>query len=768
MADELLAEDTQCSGTATQYYDSASTCPSQVDHASRRDRHELQKLLPQGLVLDQQRSVPNCPYQVFDCLDNRLGIGAPIRRTISIIELTDLGQGADEWLKNLGRVTEQHLKCSTQPQAAARLDERSAYFILPWFPAVLADQIPATGVANRSLAWALLAQLIEGLAELHHHGFTHGDLRTATISLDTATLTQQSRVWLGSPGLHYVRRATDSNRLTSPSRETSWSEQGDVSTALRRDDISALGLVAVELFAGASARRKLESTSEEGSSIATSALRNQMWWWRRRFLIDPLLTNDRNQLRDAHAVLSRWQFILQAERLIKQGAVVFVAVALLVPVIAFASRPHPEENPKPQVTSADPMRLNELENALNASRSQLAETTTELEALRRRNPAKAASPSLDAEARQLWQQKFAGQPSKEYHRITGSLQPKPVAGVQDKLVEWKSLTRAVETDLQATLVIDPQGKTRVAASPKAYIEFQQAPWEERLLSRLAEVVWRAALADGPTSDAKIDSAVLVLSKLSSDNDLKNQLHAFAHELLQRRAKWARWESQPAKLIEPWNRLIETPWDNAAQVAERERFLALEAAEKSWREVAARGDLSWNEFKSQLKDAVGDNPRAAEVASVWIDQFNQLNAGSKAMVILIGGHSPPGFGVYRTIDVHVGGSYLALDDEVSGDNWDSETDYLYPTARTISFPWQPGQSIQVYIYGPRTAYRVGSRSALIQRKYSGPIGLWLMSQDQQITGGSGENPHRLQFRVENCPGPPPLPAELEKLQNVIAH
>jgi len=733
-------------------------------------------LLPDGLVLEQQRALPECHVGMYDCWDHRLHGAPPIRRSLRIIEISAEDRWTGEWLESLQKLASHNLPGVCQPLEMGTIPGRAIYLVFPWFPAVLADHIPASGLNDRALAWSILTQIIQGLANLHRQGLTHGDLRAANIYLDAPTLTDQTRVWIGHAELGHLPYWSDGARMPPHTPETfppEWRRQLQAPTSIA--DVYALGLIAVELFAGANARRKFTARTGEAPGRRPSCLGDRVCWWRRHFLIWPLLADSDRRLPDGPAVQQRWLGLQRYERLARAGAghaalIMFAVIACSL-ILGWMSR-------RLQDSQA---RMGELERSATAAshqveiltserdtlQAQRAQTLTQAELARRQEPPSSTSASIEADARRLWANTFAGHPSAEYEALTTRLTPPPSEAVTELIRKWQQSVRDAETARQRIVVAEPRSaKWPTRQRQEAYAQFQQAPWEETRQSGLVRAVWHDLTITASTPDAALESVGAALATWPETSWLKKPLKDFWKPLQETRASWARWGSQPRKLIEPWSHRVQSPWEESVRSAEAGRLGALATAEKAWREVAGRGELTWSEFKTQLKEAVGDNPRAAEVASVWIDQFNQWNAKSRATVELVSGHSPPGYGPYRTVDVHVADSYTAVDDELTGDTWNSETDHVYPADRQISFPWQPGQKIEVIVYGQRSIYAGGSRWALIRKSYSGPVALWAMAQDRLLISGAGERQHWLRFTVKDCPGPPPPPEELASVKPLL--
>lgn len=189
--------------------------------------------------------------------------------------------------------------------------------------------------------------------------------------------------------------------------------------------------------------------------------------------------------------------------------------------------------------------------------------------------------------------------------------------------------------------------------------------------------------------------------------------------------------------------------------------ALGVAELAWHIVDGRGDLTWDEFRSQLYTAVAatSSPMAATVASTWINEFNSLAGPSGLSFQPVTGTSPAKSGGFRMFDVHIDGSQLALDDETTGHTWTDETSASYPEDTTpITAPWRPGQTLQIKVYGERQTARGGLRPAYINQTFGGPIAVWRLAQAGKIETGE----HSMTLKVTACPGPPPPVRDFQNL------
>ncbi len=290
-------------------------------------REEIQSKLPEGLILEQGRSVHHCQGQLFDVLDHRLIKNQfHIRRIIRILKCDTAAQWRDPWLGSLKNLSEQKLTGVCRPLEIGWIDSVHCYLLFDWFPAVLADQIPAAGLKKSDVAWLVFEKLVCALAELHRSIGPHGDLRSENIFLDTQQLEKDTRPWIGHSDLSGLPEWTKSELLCPESRKIfppDWS--GQLKEPSKSADVYALGLLAIELLLG---RRAIENF--RNNNIISRAQQRQIGWLKYRWLIKPMLGADcKQRFNDAEGVKHQMHLIQGIRRSLQVTGIVLFAVALM-------------------------------------------------------------------------------------------------------------------------------------------------------------------------------------------------------------------------------------------------------------------------------------------------------------------------------------------------------------------------------------------------------------------------------------------------------
>ncbi len=337
---------------------------------------------------------------------------------------------------------------------------------------------------------------------------------------------------------------------------------------------------------------------------------------------------------------------------------------------------------------------------------------------------------------------------------------KPSAKGHEQLVAWSATVKQAWDGINHSWTKD-QLKPGAKKSPReiAYMSFGQEPWNEARKLELVKAFWRDFAARVRDPMDKLAAIKAAFGRVPVKSWLRKDLIAYIKPLDASNAAWQRWKTQPRELTKPWRERIDVPWDVDAKLREEEMLTALSVADREWRKVDGRGDLTWDEFQSQLYTAVAAarSPMVTTVASTWINEFNSLAGPSGLSFQPVTGTSPAKSGLFRSFDVHIDGSQLALDDETTGHTWTDETSFSYPEdTPPITAPWRPGQTLQIKVYGERLSLRGGLRPTYINQTFTGPIAIWRLAQAGTISMGE----HSLTLKVTHCPGPPPPVAEIQ--------
>ena len=243
------------------------------------DIASAQRLLPPGLVLTQQLHIPAQYGLAFDAEDRRLVSGPVVKRLIRVIEARESESWRDKWLSQLREMSKAafHNVCRPLEFGAAGSDH--VYLVFDWFPATLAQQIPATGLVNPQVASSVLRQLVAGLEELHGRLGAHGGLCAEHVFVDSNPISEESHVWIGGVELGHLPHWTDGKRLV-PNAYMSFPPewQGTRREPSKGADVFALGLLAVELLAGNNARTHIAATPAKAAESASRLLQQRGAW----------------------------------------------------------------------------------------------------------------------------------------------------------------------------------------------------------------------------------------------------------------------------------------------------------------------------------------------------------------------------------------------------------------------------------------------------------------------------------------------------------
>ena len=739
-----------------------------------------QRLLPPGLALIEQLAVPAQHGLAFKGEDRRLLSVPPVVRLIRVIEARESEEWRDKWLsqlRNLSMDTFHHV-CRPLELGAAGADH--VYLVFDWFPATLAEQIPATGLVNSQVAYSVLRQLAAGLEELHGRLGSHGGLCAEQVFVDSNSLSVDSRVWIGGVELGYLPYWSNGERLVPKSHESFPPEwQGTLREPSKGADVFALGLLAVELLAGHDARAHIAATPATAAESASRLLQQRGVWWKLPMFVPTLLSQVKRRPADGAVARRSFDWWHKCEGVV--GPIIAVVVAMLFCTIGVfwheGTLRSDRDAARDQAASAErSLRVEKDDNRQSASvieslRGQLGEALTKIATIQQPpGPAPGSNPPLvpptpsgprPKDDKQWWSEKLGGQSVAKHDAILKSLAGQTSVKGHQQLVEWSATVKQAWDGIAQTWTRDELKKgAKKPPREVAYMSFRQEPWNDARKLDLLKAFWRDFAAGGRDSEEKLTAIKAAFQKVPVKSWLRTELSASIKPLDVRHAAWQRWESQPPKLTEPWRKRVDVPWDVDAKLREEEMLVALGVAEREWRTVDGRGDLTWSEFQSQLNTAVGTTmtPTALTVTSVWINEFNSLTGQSTVSFRLLKGTSPGGSGGFRTVDVHVDGSQFALDDETTGHTWPDETTHSY-AANTppITVSWRPGQTFQIKVCGERQSLRGGLRPTYINQTFTGPIAVWRLAQSGTIATGE----HSLTLKVTTCPGPPPRPAELKK-------
>ncbi len=713
------------------------------------NRDEIQSRLPPGLRLNQKRSVPPGAGELYEALDERLASKVPLRRHVRILNLDAQAGWHTEWFQILQRLSERNHPGICRPLEMGLLGDRHIYVVLDHYSGVLADQIPQTGLPDRKTAWSVFDQVASSLAELHRSVGPHGDLRTENIVLDTPQLTRQSRLAIGHAELAGLPHWTNGELMCPGARKIfppEWNRQlGEASATA---DVYALGLLAVELFEGVSERLRVQQNQK------LIAHWGKIGWLHNRWLVEPMLAAADRRLKDGPAVWGRMRLLRRIQRGVKiaSGCLPLVAAITVMMGLGWwrwtgqlATQASELSSAQSELVAAQKSLATERESSTSTARSLEAarEQVRNLERkLGERNPQ-----PMD-EAQEVWTKNFVGHLVKEFAAIHESLARTLPADTDGLIKNWRTICE--EAHFLEELRASEGVKT---ARNEAYEALQKAPWDADRKEELVKAFWQSFLPDSEDAWDPYEAEAEAIAKIPLQSWLRAELSGLLKQVEARRAHWARWSaSQPPELIDPWSEFVKSPWDETRRREADAQLAALQRAEAAWKRVVSR-ELSWKDFQEQLRTAVETNDvdgLARRIVETWIDQFHTFSSpGRKASVTLLRGTSPSGSGRYRTCDVYIANSRFALDDEL-GHNWAVETAHTYAPPLSFSFPWKPGQSIQIKIYGERQTLRAYGRPAYLNKSFSGPVALWELSQDGSVSEGQ----HVLEWEVESCPGPPP--------------
>lgn len=645
-------------------------------------------------------------------------IGTPVERLVRLVSLPS-GDWADKLRDRLRQLTLRPLPNVLRPrEAGVSHDGRWAWIVTDPQASTLAtgDFVLGTGLPEADV-FALLRQILRGLAALHAAGLSHGGVYPANIVCDPADGPER-QVWLSGVELGPLAWWSGGNLLRVGSclyHPPEWNGRtGEPSAAA---DLYAVGLIACHLLLGRdgapdvfSAEARATDVRAEVGRALTQCKRSASARFR-RLVIDQLLEPSPSQrTKVARQVLESLDTEHRSSRPSVPTMLTMAAMAVLCVIPLLVHR-----------------RVSQLETHL-ASLDRLAADHVD---------------RLDK----------AGENIDSIRASHGTLNDR-VQGVTTSLHATDVRLSEMATDVKAVMK-----KLNVNTSPA-----QPTPEEK------AKAEWQNAFDWAEVRDGHL-TRVLKAAEAVPDAMVKAVLKRWARSVQRESARAAPWfTADPLVTDTPAGKLpmLAAEFLAAARVPEdsdtkernewqqfERRLKSLGTAAATWKNWAAQDALTWQEVLNKID--LWPEREEKDVLQKWQTELERFQPNLR----LVSGAAPAGYGVTRQVQLRTDLS------DLSGPvhDWSAPTSHTYtgppansqedPNACDLAFAWTPGNGVAVALWGERTTWKAGRRKHLLQQEFTGPIALWRAADQGQVAADG----FVLQFEIvgtdrnEPCPGPP---------------
>lgn len=240
----------------------------------------------------------------------------------------------------------------------------------------------------------------------------------------------------------------------------------------------------------------------------------------------------------------------------------------------------------------------------------------------------------------------------------------------------------------------------------------------------------------PTSDLSPDERSLLKNWLNSLKGLRDTSGARA------------WAKHDAKFQELLKHAVKQPWDDSDDQGNVKsagaRIKVLNDAYKKWLAWAADEKMTREELERQILLVPNEDERKAILQ--WRDD---MMTSANVTMELDSGKSDDWGTTQRNVYV-----YGSQKSQSGWHQWTANTSHTYPSTGkapdTVDFQWQPGEPLRIVLEAGRAWNRGGTyHPNLIDQQFNGPLAVWQANRIGQIQSGI----RRLKFEIKNCPGPP---------------
>jgi hypothetical protein len=322
--------------------------------------------------------------------------------------------------------------------------------------------------------------------------------------------------------------------------------------------------------------------------------------------------------------------------------------------------------------------------------------------------------------------------------------------VKQKNEELREIRSALDDLRKQMASMSPSASSATSTGETAATSDNQAAAEAR---RRAQLAWNEKVSTKrPYQTGEITK--LYETWLDKEPAVAKRIKEWRTDVegLRRRAK--PWLSADAELKRLHDSATFEPWEDWLDRA-KVRLESLRAAAAVWSNCAtseADPDLVIrNEPDETVQKVLKGWYKAAQTGGPWTLQLVRgyaargANLGTTRVVTLAAAqHASAGTATHNW-------SPVAAEDQ----EHETNHDYLKDDAHgRLSFDWRPGESIELIVEGERGLFNRGvllARPNLIDRLFDGPLAIWSLDQPGRVVSDDGNV--ALQFRIENCPGPP---------------
>ena len=672
------------------------------------DKQQWQQQLPEGLQLGRELSGAVLFGTAFEAEDHRFPGSQPIRRFVHCLEVngsdgweTNWKQQLAERLHKLADVSSPHI---ARPLEARFLNDQRAVYLVD-DRSEFRLSVPRSGL-DPAIAAALFGQVVDGLIDLHKGGICHGDLRSRNLYADEAkpTETTDCRLTNAATGpLMYWSRGRLADEDASHYYPPEWA--GNAREPSIESDLYALGVLGCELFLGPGRRTADEARQELKlkENKIPRPIRNTL-----TSLLHHRKQKRPSTVRDVRERLnpSPWKHLASI-------AIVLLVVAMLGLVIFAENR-----------------RQGSLVK-LHAAQSENEKLKTDLTTAK--DELKKAKQSL-------------------------KLVRDERDGLKDEVAKLKGQIKRINTVL-ASAKSDKEKISLIRKILGPVRHPERKVWED---------IAREALAGTDAGTVPLDLSQRLMDAIKKRKpdkpDIQKRLKKFARDLRPLTdspgaGPWVTADTSD-RVVRDYRDLVRVavhqPWGSKLTEA-REQLAALRTAAEIWNRYATEQDLSWDDFKAKTDDAAVGKPNEERVQKIfreWQAAFN-THKGKWTLQLISGEAKTEDYGTGRLVTIYVNGSNVA---NTKYHEWMKATAHDYTQDEnhgTLEFSWEPGQSIGLLLEGERSVVLGGARENLIDvtsdtDKYGGPVAVWWL----QLLPRIHANGVVLEWRIKDCPGPPP--------------
>lgn len=699
---------------------SADAAERLAGEAAEHPRDELAGL-PDGLVCGRRLTGGSGTFgDVFEAEDRRFNAQHPVKRLVRVLAARHLDHlranraAFEEHLSKLLILDGAHVgslleagKFGDRLYLVGNRHEKSL--------AVFLDEMG--GTLSTDEAVAIVEQIARALAELHAHEIVHGDVRPENMFVKRGDVDGERgfTAWLEDAATGRLPYFTD-NALFPPGGHRYRCD--DPEPGGKAADLHALGVTACELVLG---RDKVNGQSASAlRERLTAKLRPASAWsgmWlsgtNRRYLklVSLLFHREAYRPNDARQVARAYDDWKRRRQRLKRIARVFLFVALLLLgcgalALGFAYQ----------------RRGAELQT-VKAQLSEQGRATADFNDM------------IEAKDKEIQSLRSGNEQTVELER---------------QLAAERKKTDDASTE-SAHLRADVQSRVRKIQELQAELDLLRRPTPRTV----AEREWQKLFTDKTKYDAS-QAGRLLASQNKTDRavaDATKHHIGNIQDLLVYSKPWLAADEELKKLYEA---ALRHDWRNFDEVdAAADRLRALRAAADKWdRNLKDAGGLAGFKQKIEFETDV----RIAPILKGWYSAFLKTHW----TIELLRGHAERGSKnaqqVNHVVTIKNSGSGQKAETPVhewaarppdASSTIEAEYDYRRNKTEPLRIDWQPGEPIELLLYGDWTTWKVGARWNLIDEQITGPLAMYDLHRQGKINADGST----IEFRVLDCPGPP---------------